>query len=486
MIGLLALFAVAGALTSAWLSAVVVYVSDSVGWSNLLTLPPTDLAAFTAGAFGPMAALWLVVAYVQTGLGARRQEQILRLMAGQARRSSDQMESQVRTLIHMQAESRRRSVIDGMDLVLKDLNGQAAVLAERLGMISQDEADTLWARIISGDVWAFAYAFVTRADAYPEFPDLLAERLSQDDISTSALQIFLRRYDLLIDSFREENADKLVRNVLEDGPLARLDTLLRKVDQRALALRQARMADAEALAHEIARSEPAPHQPEASLDKRETLGSILGRESKVSEAAVGALAVEGASIEQSLARLQGALSRMNGNTLPLEIDSETLSEAPPADWSHEPDVGPMPDPVNILGHTTEPATQPMPEAPPEPEPETAPTVEAEAAGAAEEESVPETGAEAVFAASDLMESDDLPDRAVDAEQPGDEDIGDSALSDDTAPDADDLASTARPVPQDDPSPDTNPAPADRDSADGTDDLLSRLTQADTAPSKTDT
>jgi hypothetical protein len=196
------------------------------------------LALFAFGVFGPVALLWLVLGLVQMTLSSNRQESVLRQMVVQERRASDQIEAQVRTLIQMQDESRRRSVIDGMDLVLKDLNGQAAVLAERLGMISPDETDTLWGRTVSGDVWAFSYAFLTRAAIYSDFPDLLAERLAQDDISSSALQLFLRRYDMLLESFRETNADKLARAVLEDGPLARLHSLFATVNLRAVRLRQ--------------------------------------------------------------------------------------------------------------------------------------------------------------------------------------------------------------------------------------------------------
>lgn len=242
MIGLMVLFAVAGAFTSLWLGGALFYISSALGWGVLLSLAPSDLALVVAGTFGPIAALWLVVAFVQQGFLAQRHEKILTLMLSQHRRASDQIEAQVRTLIQMQGESRRRSVIDGMDLILKDLNGQASVLAERLGMVSPDEADTLWARTVAGDVWAFAYAFLTRAAAYPEFPDLLAERLAGDDISSAALQIYLRRYDRLLESFKVNDADKLAREVLEDGPLARLHSLFGDVNARAVRLRGARFA----------------------------------------------------------------------------------------------------------------------------------------------------------------------------------------------------------------------------------------------------
>ncbi|MFA7430544.1 MAG: hypothetical protein WCZ23_10340 [Rhodospirillaceae bacterium] len=261
MIGLMVLLAVAGALTSIWLGGAVIYISTALGWGVLFALPPSELALVVAGTFGPVVALWLIIAFLQQGLLAQRHERILTLMLNQHRRASDQIEAQVRTLIQMQGESRRRSVIDGMDLVLKDLNGQAAVLAERLGMVSPDEADSLWARNVAGDVWAFAYAFLTRAAAYPDFSELLAERLAGDDISSAALQIYLRRYDQLLETFKINDADKLAREVLEDGPLARLHGLFTDVNDRAVRLR--RFRDPEALALLAGQESPLPAEAEA-------------------------------------------------------------------------------------------------------------------------------------------------------------------------------------------------------------------------------
>lgn len=310
MIGLLVLFSVAGALTSVWLGGAMVYASRSLGWANLLSLPPSDLALFVFGALGPVAALWLIVGFVQNGLASHRHERVLNTLAAQTRQAAGQTEGQVRTLIQMQQESRRRSLIDGMDLVLKDLNGQAAVLAERLGMVSQDEADTLWARTVSGDVWAFAYAFLTRAAAYPEFPDLLAERLAQDDISTSALQIFRRRYDMLVTSFEHTDADKVVRAVLEDGPLARLNDLFHGVDERATRLRLSGAAAPAPAAPEAMATpvfEPAPEPVPESAPEAEP----APRAESEGEPAGGAAPGAGDDMDHSMARLQDAVRRLN-------------------------------------------------------------------------------------------------------------------------------------------------------------------------------
>lgn len=237
MIGVMILFTLAGAVSSIWLGTVALYISSTMGWEGLLTLPPTELALYLAATFGPLGALWLVIGFFYIASQGQRQEQVLQTLASQARRNAEQTEAQVRTLIEMQAESRRRSMLGGMDLVIKDMNGQAALLAERLGMVSEPEADGLWARTVSGDLWAFSHAFLIRAAAYPDFADMLAERLAGDMVCSGALQTFLRRYDQLSEGFRENEADRLMRQVLEDGPLARLQVLFADVNSRAVRLR---------------------------------------------------------------------------------------------------------------------------------------------------------------------------------------------------------------------------------------------------------
>jgi hypothetical protein len=338
MVGLLILFSIAGALTSIWLGGAVVYVTHAMGWANLLTLPPSDLALYIFGTLGPVATLWLVVGLLQNGLASHRQEKVLRTLAAQARQTAGQTEGQVRTLIQMQEESRRRSLIDGMDLVLKDLNGQAAVLAERLGMVSADEADSLWARTISGDVWAFAHAFLTRAAAYPDFADLLAERLAADDISTAALQLFRRRYDMLVASFEHSDADKVVRSVLEDGPLARLSHLFAEVDQASTRLRMT----AEAAADEEATAAASGDDDETMTRLRDTLRR-LDDETATATAETGGWADAAEPSEPSepskTARASDPAEHGEADAWTETADSppvpETAPPPAPADWQED-------------------------------------------------------------------------------------------------------------------------------------------------------
>lgn len=50
-------------LTLGWLLLGAMYISSSIGWLNLDSLPADQLGNFLEGAFGPLAFLWLVIGY---------------------------------------------------------------------------------------------------------------------------------------------------------------------------------------------------------------------------------------------------------------------------------------------------------------------------------------------------------------------------------------------------------------------------------------
>lgn len=239
MLGLLILFGVAGALTTLWLGLAALYVSSSIGWANLLTLPPSDLALFGFGAVGPVVGMWLIVGLLFLAITGLRQEQVTHRLVRQATRSSEQSEAQVRSLIEMQMEGRRREVVAGIDLALRDLNAQSALIAERLGMVTAEEADALWARALSGDQWAFANAFLVRDSAYPDFADMLADRLIADDVAVAALQVFLRRYRGLSEALRDADVTGPAADMLHDGTLERLYSLFERAASIGINLRTA-------------------------------------------------------------------------------------------------------------------------------------------------------------------------------------------------------------------------------------------------------
>jgi len=380
MFGLALVFAVSSVLTALWLGGVAVYVSHGSGWTGLLTLPPTDLAIFISAAAGPPVLLWLVAGWLQQGLLSRRLMIAVRLMATQNRRSAEALEAQgeaLRTVVGPSGAASEASPRNQTDTVgavrlgLADLTAQLAVLAERLGVIDQDEAAVLWNRAGQGDLWGFAYAFLSRAAIYPEFPQLLAERLSTDPLGADTVGGFLHTADSLL----EHSVPGTVAGaIVEGGPLPRLGALLRQVEKLTRSLPPPRKEEGLGLGmvaedpfaghgHPGDDSDPFHGMSTAAVDglalrdgaARATLGDRLGRESEGAEppaatVAAPAAAEQGEAIEVSLARLQDALRKMNdgdASAIPDQLDSVA---------DQDTEVGPIPSPDLVLGAAPRPTT----------------------------------------------------------------------------------------------------------------------------------
>lgn len=203
---------------------------------GLAALSPSETAAVLAALAAPPAVLWLGLAVGASAVSARRSERALRAVLFHTRRATEQAEVQVRTLLQMQEDTRRRRMLEGLDEALADMRGSLALIAERTGLLGQEETELTWARTAAGDRWAFANAFLTPWAYQPELPEILGERVAQAPEAAAALQAYLRRWRRLLAVLKENEADKLLRETLEDGPAERLSAFLIRVEKTAVAI----------------------------------------------------------------------------------------------------------------------------------------------------------------------------------------------------------------------------------------------------------
>jgi hypothetical protein len=81
-------------ITGFYLGLIAVYVISQ--WGKFCDLPPNELGDFLAGAFGPVAFLWLVLGYLQQGKELRQNGEALRMQADELRNSVEQHKELVR------------------------------------------------------------------------------------------------------------------------------------------------------------------------------------------------------------------------------------------------------------------------------------------------------------------------------------------------------------------------------------------------------
>jgi hypothetical protein len=217
-------FVIAVAVTTGWLILCASYLTR-MGWDGLLSLEPGDLAALLAAAAGPPVALWLILVVVAQQQDLTILRRAVLDMGFAMRRSQEQVESQSRALLEASAASRRQAAQDLLPVVLDDLAGSAAVVAERLGVLTRDDVDLAWARHGAGDRSALLRPFVARAHSEDDFAVRLNEALAGDLQSKLAAEAFVNR----VDGLRSEGQDafplKLVSDLFEDGPVSQVYAL---------------------------------------------------------------------------------------------------------------------------------------------------------------------------------------------------------------------------------------------------------------------
>lgn len=217
-------FALAVAVTTGWLVLSFAYLSR-FGWDGLLSLSPGDLAASLSAAAGPPVALWLVLMVVSQKQELTTLRKVVIDLGVALRRGQEQAEIGSRALIELTSASERQAAQDGLALALDDLTSSAAVVAERLGVLDADGLDLAWARYGSGDRWAFLRPFLDRAAAEGDFAERLARALDDDVQAKLSAQGYTRRLSQLRSDNGVPAQQKLLNEILEDGPVAQVGRL---------------------------------------------------------------------------------------------------------------------------------------------------------------------------------------------------------------------------------------------------------------------
>lgn len=222
-------FVIAVAATIVWLAVVALYLSQ-LSWPGVMALEPMALAALLTAAAGPLVALWLILVVIEQRRDAARMMQRFADLAAQERRTQQQGETLARTITEMQGQAQRALAADTRQIALQDLAANAAVLAERLGVMKRDAIAAAWTRFGAGDIAVFVQAFLNFAGTHPDIAERIGDAAVRDQAARAALAGFVRRFEQIADLSAH---DKLLRAVIEEGALGRGYRLFKHADQLA-------------------------------------------------------------------------------------------------------------------------------------------------------------------------------------------------------------------------------------------------------------
>src|SRR5207253_976573 len=119
-------------------------------------------------------------------------------------------------LLQLQADAARARSAEARALALHDLAAHAAVLAERLGVMTKDGIAAAWSRYGSGDVTVFVQAFLTFSLSHPDIAKRMADAVTRDGLARGALAGYVRRYERLTSAISD---DKMAVEILDEGAL---------------------------------------------------------------------------------------------------------------------------------------------------------------------------------------------------------------------------------------------------------------------------
>lgn len=253
-----AVFVIAVAVTTAWVVLSVTYLYR-LGWDGILSLEPGALAAILAAVAGPPAAVWLVLVVIaqQQELGLLHKAVLDLGLA--LRRGQDQAETNGRALIELTTAMGQMVAKESVRMALDDLASHAAVVAERLGVLDGARLEKAWARYGAGDRWALIHPFVERAGQESDFESRLRAALYEDSPSKVAAAAFVRGLESLRQDHVGSGDQKLLSQILDDGPAAQVESLFGSSD-----ILQASSVEAGEALQESALADAAPEDVEAA------------------------------------------------------------------------------------------------------------------------------------------------------------------------------------------------------------------------------
>ena len=135
-----------------------IYISSSIGWSEIGDQPAEVIGNFLEGAFAPLAFLWLVIGYFLQQKELSQNTEALRQQFREIERTAEQAVKQTETISAQERHARRQIFLQVHELVRRQLGAIAGMLwissqgpGEDGSTVSDEEQAELWTQLNQGD-----------------------------------------------------------------------------------------------------------------------------------------------------------------------------------------------------------------------------------------------------------------------------------------------------------------------------------------------
>lgn len=206
-------------LTAGWLLLGIIYLSISIGWGRLHTIPADELGSFLEGAFAPLAFLWLVIGYFLQQRELQQNTNALRAQAEQIQRQSEQAVIQSEKLTASEMHARQEVFLQIMRHVQDQLGTVGGLLflssqGTGDGPVTPEEMSRLFAQRAAQDKELFSRMLLELHVRLADEPERQFELFYGTPIRARHSNNFIFTFERLMRRAEDVDPDFIIRDAL--------------------------------------------------------------------------------------------------------------------------------------------------------------------------------------------------------------------------------------------------------------------------------
>jgi hypothetical protein len=213
-------------ITIVWLATLTMYVSVSIGWSNIGNAPIETVGNFLEGAFAPLAFLWLVIGYFLQKKELMQNTDAIKMQYVEIQKSAEQAVIQSEAIRASEMHARKQSFLDLSEIVRQQLGAIAAFLflssqgAGDNGIVSEEDISQLWGSMNNTDPEGFSRSLLQIIFAHGA--RYAYKLLYGTEIRTRHSESFIFHFERLLTTAGDSDENGMIRDALLGSAHGRL------------------------------------------------------------------------------------------------------------------------------------------------------------------------------------------------------------------------------------------------------------------------
>jgi len=209
---------------------VVVTVVVCKGPSALWSLPLNAIGDFLAGAFAPLAFLWLVIGYRQQNIELSLNTDTLVAQLEEMRQMVEEQAKQTTALVLDESHARRAAILKMCDIYMSQLAGSASIVTLYARGLSHDWIEAGW-RYYSGGDRDFFFRTLLPGHAPPNsLTGQLTTTMGNSTEAAAALHSYVDVYERFTAQVRQLDTENNFLPLFESGHSGRLYRAMKLVE----------------------------------------------------------------------------------------------------------------------------------------------------------------------------------------------------------------------------------------------------------------